>query len=243
MKMVMLSSLQESPAWPDDQMYALAAEDFRRIQAHLPTNILLLAAPVNNWMPDIDPVEQEIVQHAVLSRQAEYSTGRMLAARALMEMSTPVSAILRGPMNEPIWPVGIVGSITHTNDICLVAVATTKHMVGVGIDIEANRPEFDNLAHLILRPDERQATGIKFLPKKDVVRLIFGAKEALYKAIYGRANRFVDFQEVRIEFGPEAGRFTANAPNDQDLNALIRDGTGRYLFAENILFTIWLQES
>lgn len=243
MKMAMLSSSQACPVWPDDQTYALAAEDFWRIRALMPANVLVLAAPVDNWMEEIDPAEREIVRHAVFSRQAEFSTGRMLATRAVTEIGVPVSAILRGPMNEPIWPRGVVGSITHTKDVCLVVAAMTKHMVGLGIDVEANRPEVNDLAHLILRPDERQAIGSQLRTKKDAVKLAFGAKESLYKAIHGRINRFVDFQEVRIEFGPVAGEFTAVAPDDRDLDALLTAGTGRYLIAENVVFAVWYQKS
>ena len=241
MKFAMLSSSQESPAWPDDRTYVLGAEDFSRIRAQLPQEALLLAAPVNNWMDQINPAEQLLVQDAVSSRQSEFSTGRMLTARALREFGVPVAAILRGPMNEPIWPPGITGSITHTTDICMVAVAATRHLVGLGIDIEANRPEFDDIAHLILRPEERQLAAAQALPAKDAVRLVFGAKESLYKAVHGRARRFVDFQEVRIEFEPDSSSFVAIAPDDQNLDAIVEQGTGRYLVVDDIVFATWYQ--
>ena len=243
MKMTVLSSSRENPKWPNDREYALAAEDYWRIQAQIPPNVLLLAAPVSNWMEGIDADEQKIVRHAVQSRQAEFSTGRMLAAQALREIGAPVSPVLRGDMNEPIWPSGIVGSITLTNDICLVAVATTKQTLGLGIDIEASRPGIDGLAHLILRPDERQTTACHDMPTENAVRVAFCAKESLYKAIHGRARRFVDFQEVRVEFSPDVGKFTAIAPDDQDLDALVRHGSGRYLIADSCVFAIWYQES
>jgi 4'-phosphopantetheinyl transferase EntD len=243
MKTAVLSSSQGRPAWPDDQEYSLAAEEFWRIQTQLPSDVLLLAAPVDNWMDKIDPAEREIVRQAVPSRQAEFSTGRMLAAQALEEIGTPFSAILRGPMNEPVWPAGTVGSITHTREICLVAVATTKQTLGLGIDIEANCRDIDDLAHLILRPEERQTTASQDLPKKDAVRAVFCAKEALYKAIHGRARRFVDFQEVRVEFDPDTGNFTAIAPEDQNLDALVRQGSGRFLIADSTLFAVWHQKS
>jgi 4'-phosphopantetheinyl transferase EntD len=242
MKKAVLSSSQERPAWPGDQTHALAADDFRIIQALLPPSVLLLAAPVGSWMNEIESKEREIVQHAVRSRQNEFSTGRMLAAQALGELGAHASPVLRGSMNEPVWPTGVVGSITHTKDVCLVAVAKTKHLIGLGIDIEADRAEFANLAHLILRPEEAAATSRQTQSETASSRLAFCAKESVYKAIYNRANRFVDFQEVLVEIEPGAGFFTATAPDDHDLNALVSNGTGRYVVAGKLLFAAWYEQ-
>ncbi len=224
---------------PERRRIALSDDDVEGMRALLPREVVFLAAPVADWTNDIYPEERDIVHRAVPARQAEFSTGRLLAARACSQLGAPAGAILRGAMNEPLWPDGVTGSITHTSDICLVAVAPSNRVRGLGIDIEANQRNIDELARLILRPDERQTPVREPSPTEDRVRLVFGAKESLYKAIYARARRFIDFQEVRIDFGPGDDAFTAAAPDDQDLEALVMGGSGRYLAVENAVFTAW----
>jgi 4'-phosphopantetheinyl transferase EntD len=212
------------------------------MRALLPPSVVLLESPVGNHMDEIDLQEQALVSHAVRSRQNEFSTGRLLASQALRKLGALPMPVLCGPMNEPLWPPEVVGSITHTSDVCLVALANVASIRSIGIDIEADRAEFDNLAHLILRPEEVQATGKNTQSLTATTRLAFCAKESIYKAVSRRANRFIDFQEVLVNFEPDAGRFTATAPDDVELNALFDGGTGRYTLATNRLFAAWYEE-
>lgn len=218
---------------------ALSKDDVEKIRALLPASVLLLAAPVDDWMSAIHPEERAIVRGAVPVRQAEFSTGRMLAARGCRQLGASAAPILRGEMNEPLWPGGVTGSITHTRDFCLVAVAPSKTLPRLGIDLEASQRSVGKLARLILRPDEQQVADDLWSPPEDRVRLVFAAKESLYKAVHARAGRFIDFQEVRIDFGPGNDTFSATAPDDSDLNVLVKAGSGRYRVAENAVFTAW----
>lgn len=205
----------------------------------MPPEVLLLASPVRDWMAEIDPSEQVLVKNAVLRRRAEFSTGRLLASLALAELGLPPQPIARGPMNEPVWPEGVTGSITHTQEICMVALAANSEIQGIGIDLESRREEFKDIGRMILRPDEQSPTNAGIAPEIDSVRLVFSAKEALYKAVSARIGRFVDFQEVRTEFRAQTSRYTATAPEDPGLDALIRGGSGRIVETGDLVFAFW----
>ena len=53
------------------------------------------------------------IRGAGRSRRQEFTAARTCARQALRELGLPETAILRGEHREPLWPPGIVGSITH----------------------------------------------------------------------------------------------------------------------------------
>lgn len=234
-----LSSWQDDFHWPADAASALSLADFRQIRALIPENVLLLVSPVRNWLAEIDPVEQDFVKASVPQRQAEFATGRMLAALALDRFGRRIQPIGQGAVKEPVWPEGISGSITHTRKVCMVALAASSDYPGVGIDLESHRDEFEGIGRMILRPEETVPDPARRLPEIDAVRLVFSAKEAIYKAIYGRVGRFVDFHEVRTEIRAPTAHYTATAPEDPVLDRVIQGGTGRIIETGDLVFALW----
>jgi 4'-phosphopantetheinyl transferase EntD len=43
-------------------------------------------------------------------------------------------------------------------------------------------------------------------------RLLFAAKEAVYKAWFPRTRRWLDFDDVEVNFAPQSGQFLATLP-------------------------------
>lgn len=154
--------------------------------------------------PVVEPLPEEraAVVRAVSKRQNEYFATRHLARQALAEFDVPATAILNHPDRSPSWPDGIIGSLTHTDRWCGVAVARTGgDLIGLGIDMERLDSVSPEVARRILSERERQAaTDVE-------VALRFSAKEAYYKAIYPRVRRYVGFAEVEIELVPGARCF------------------------------------
>jgi 4'-phosphopantetheinyl transferase EntD len=234
-----LCSMQDSPNWEDDDTGSVSRGEFQVIKSLLPDNVLLLMATVGDWLDDIYEDERVLVENAVPRRQFEFATGRMLAAEGLRQFNIPAAAIPQGAMKEPIWPHGVMGSISHTTDVCMLAMASSNDYEGLGIDLETRPAEFSELERMILRQDERRHRESGGLDRDDRVRLVFSAKESVYKAIHAHVGRFVDFQEVRIELSRDQDRFTASAPDDPQLDALVGRGAGRFRITENFVFTIW----
>jgi len=199
---------------------------------------VILAAPVRNHMAELHASEKRCVDAAVDKRRAEFSTGRILAARALHLLDVPAQAILKGANNEPVWPAGTVGSITHSSQMCVVALAYDHVCDGIGLDVENCDAEVSNVAHLILRKDEltkevRQG-GAKY---DDSVRLAFSAKESVFKAVFAQMKRFIEFEEVSLKFDAARQTFSAAAPDDNRLNSLLTPGKGGYISFDNLLVT------
>lgn len=133
----------------------------------------------------------------VPKRLAEFRAGRFAARAALAELGLPPRALPAGPDRAPIWPLGVQGSITHSDALCL---AVAGRLPGIGVDLEPDLPLDPALRDLVLRPEEQGASDAE-------AKLIFSAKEAAYKAQYPHSRQVFDFQGLQIVLGD--GRFAA----------------------------------
>jgi 4'-phosphopantetheinyl transferase EntD len=169
------------------------------------------------------PAESAYIERAVERRRNEFSTGRWLARRALGALGLPPGAILRGAAGEPIWPAGVVGSITHSSSVCGVVVAFERHYRGVGLDLELSAAPSADLAHLILAAEEPAAYR-----EPHMLRLVFSAKEAVYKCVFPICRSFVDFLDVVIHLDPAHGTFSAMPAAGRNAPVELLQGSGIY---------------
>ena len=86
------------------------------------------------------PEEEAAIARAVPKRRREFATGRGCARAALNRLGEPPVPILRGPQGAPLWPAGVVGSITHCDGYRAAAVARTSDIATVGLDAEPDKP-------------------------------------------------------------------------------------------------------
>jgi 4'-phosphopantetheinyl transferase EntD len=181
------------------------------------------------------PEEEALLGEAVASRRAEFITARHCARQALRALGEPERPILRGPKREPLWPPGIVGSITHCTGYRAAAVARAAEVLTIGIDAEPHAPIPERVKHRILDDAERAwvasaPSGIHW------DRLIFSAKESVYKAWYPLAQTWLGFEDARIAIDPSAGVFHAKlliAPPP----GVPRAFDGRYLVEDRLVVT------
>jgi len=105
----------------------------------------------------------------------------------------------------PIWPGGLIGSITHCRDYCCAAVARSDRWSAIGIDAELLQPIEPRVREqIMLAAEQRHVDALdSSIPWEAVV---FSAKEALYKACYPLVRRWIDFHDVEVRLDP-AGRF------------------------------------
>jgi 4'-phosphopantetheinyl transferase EntD len=78
----------------------------------------------------------------------------------------------------------------------------------VGIDAEPDAPRPAGVLDLVALPAERAALSA-VPPQVSWDRLLFCAKESVYKAWYPLAGRWLGFEEAEVAVDPEAGTFTA----------------------------------
>lgn len=162
------------------------------------------------------PEERMFVASAVEQRRREFAAGRSLA-RSLLASFGKEAPLRREADGRPVWPPGIVGSITHCATLAAVAIAKADDCAGIGIDIEANRPLPPGVARLILGEQEQQwiRRSDPRLGAETLLR-VFCAKEALYKAIYPLA---------RCALPPQALIVERSARNDGFVARLAIEGT------------------
>jgi 4'-phosphopantetheinyl transferase EntD len=155
--------------------------------------------------------ESEFVASAVEKRRLEFSRGRQCARAALRRLGVADAPLLSGSQREPLWPTGVVGSITHTTGLCLAAVAWQSSYLGVGIDIEPAAPLERAIAERIATEGELHA--LKSLAPLLAARLIFSAKEAFYKCQFPLTRQFLGFFDVSIALEPQ-GEFAVELLTD-----------------------------
>lgn len=146
----------------------------------------------------------------VAARQAEFSAGRAAARAALATLAHPACAVPANTDRAPQWPVGIIGSITHSATACLAAVARAGSLRGIGLDLEPDEPLPEGLEAEILLPGERAWLATRSMAERGfLARLLFSAKEAAYKAQYPASGALFGFDAMQIDLASETGHFTA----------------------------------
>jgi 4'-phosphopantetheinyl transferase EntD len=155
---------------------------------------------------DLFPEEATVVARAVPKRRREFTTGRACARLALGRLGLPESAVGSGAHGEPLWPRGVVGSLTHCTGFTACAVARSDALTALGIDAEPDAPLPEGVREDVLHGREREevASGAW----RDVVhldRLVFSAKEAVYKAWFPLAGRRLGFEDVELDVRLDGG--------------------------------------
>jgi 4'-phosphopantetheinyl transferase EntD len=127
-----------------------------------------------------------------------------IASRGLLaQLGFPEHPIPKGASGAPVWPEGIIGSFAHDEEVAVAAVARAVDIPALGIDVEPAEPLPPDLNALVLTNRERAQ-----LPQGSWSgRLVFAAKEAVYKAIATLDGTLLDYQD--IETNLSAGRAEA----------------------------------
>ena len=153
------------------------------------------------------PAEEAIIARAVERRRREFTTARMCAHAALTKLGLTPVPILRGERNAPVWPAGVVGSITHCAGYRAAVVAHSRDLTAIGIDAEPNEPLPAGVLDAIALP--RELPQLARLPERVCWdRVLFCAKEAVFKVWYPLTARNLGFEEAHVEIAP-TGRFHA----------------------------------
>jgi 4'-phosphopantetheinyl transferase EntD len=196
-------------------------------------------------VPPCDSREARQVEHAVVARRLEFAAGRHCARRALLRMGIEGYSLLNGPDRAPIWPAGIVGSITHVGrardgycGYCAAGVARSTRVRAVGLDVEDDAPLDSDIVPLVTTMGERQLLESMNGPARNALaKLIFSAKECFYKAQYPLTRRFLEFDDVEIEIDTERRRFLASVRGAARIGHALARCEGAYAVADARVMT------
>ncbi|MFI5688955.1 4'-phosphopantetheinyl transferase [Streptomyces sp. NPDC051636] len=179
----------------------------------------LLAPPVVAVQAFTDPVdppmlfaeERALIARAVDSRRREFGTVRACARTALSGLEIAPVPILPGPQGAPAWPDGVVGSMTHCAGYRAAAVARATDLLTIGLDAEPHQPLPGSELDIVALPEERTRLSDLAARRPEICwdRLLFSAKESVYKAWFPLTNRWLDLEEASVTIDPDAGTFRA----------------------------------
>lgn len=142
-------------------------------------------------------------------RRKSFLLGRQAARQALTSLGQIPAPIPIGSSREPIWPVGVVGSITHTTEFGAAIVAPLKRTDGIGVDLEVRqRASARELDSTVLVPEELEwLAETDGEQRRQTVLRVFSAKECIYKAFFPRVRTFFGFDRATLI--PSRSGFTA----------------------------------
>jgi 4'-phosphopantetheinyl transferase EntD len=165
--------------------------------------------------------EAAAVAGAGAERRREFGTVRWCARKALRQLGVPAVPILPDGDRAPRWPVGVVGSLTHCAGYRAAVVARSGELRGVGIDAEPHAALPADVLDLVLRAEERARllTLAEADPGRHWDRIVFCAKEAVYKAWFPLTGRWLDFDDVSVTVdldGTFGARLLGTVPRDLD---------------------------
>ncbi|WP_031049476.1 4'-phosphopantetheinyl transferase family protein [Streptomyces sp. NRRL F-5650] len=147
------------------------------------------------------PEEEEFVARAVAKRRREFTVVRSCARRAMEKLGVPPQAVPTGERGAPRWPAGLAGSMTHCDGYGAAALVRLTDLASLGIDAEPDGPLPDGVLKTIALPAE--AARLRRLdetrPGVHWDRLLFSAKESVYKAWFPLTGQWLDFSEADIE--------------------------------------------
>ena len=212
------------------------------IERILPSRVAAVESFGDDPAAVLFPRERAAIARATESRRREFATARACARTAMTQLGLPAVAVPRGPRGAPQWPEGVTGSITHCVGYRAAAVALTRDVASLGVDAEPNEALPDRgMLELIALDQERARLGelAAVIPGISWDRLLFSAKESVYKAWFPLALSWLGFESADIVIDPREGTFTARllVPGPRVCGAPLTVLTGRWLADNGFLVT------
>jgi len=141
----------------------------------------------------------------------------------------------KAPAGYRIWPDGYTGSVTHKGPIVLSAVVETNRSKSLGIDVEFNHANNNELQHVM---DEEEMPS--YADAKPVELGVFSTKESVYKSYFPVVKDNLTFDDVCIDWvdtSPSVDYGIAKCPNSLEIKVQCR-------YAENwVISTAQLKDT
>jgi 4'-phosphopantetheinyl transferase EntD len=166
-------------------------------------------------------VAERRIEHVVGEterRRLEHLIGRDLSSHLMRRMAAAGDAPLgldapvgRGPQGEPVFPSGVVGSITHAAGLVAAAVASRRSgVLALGVDVQPAAQLTASVEELVGGPRElRSAPGLA--SRGLAASVLFSAKECVFKAWFPLTGSWLEFEDVEIRLRDD-GSFRVERP-------------------------------
>jgi 4'-phosphopantetheinyl transferase EntD len=138
--------------------------------------------------------KHSIASDVVAVRRAS-GAARIVCRQLLARLGYSGCAMPKGPSGAPIWPAGVTGSLAHDDRVAVAAVGMCRNIGAVGIDVEPAELLPPDLLELVASPQEL----LRICDDPYRGRLLFGAKEAVYKAVHPLDQMFLDHHDIQVD--------------------------------------------
>jgi 4'-phosphopantetheinyl transferase EntD len=190
------------------------------------------------------PQEEPLIARAVEKRRREFIGARHCARQAMSRLGVEPAPILKGDKGAPVWPRGVVGSLTHCDGYRGAVLGYSLQVRSLGIDAEPHDRLPDGVLDAVSLDVER--TWLASATDTDLHwdRVLFCAKEATYKAWFPLTGRWLGFEDAHITFerdesGATSGTFRSKllVPGDTSDGPPLTGFDGRWLVDDGLVLT------
>lgn len=193
-----------------------------------------------SW-PDVEP-SADVLPNAAAHRRKEYAGGRACALRALQVLGYSEAADLHGDADGvPVWPDGMLGSITHSKGLCAAVAGFINDLQIIGLDLERTDRLRAAAIKRVVHPNEADFV------QGDQLRasILFSLKEAFYKAQFPKWRTAGNFEDLALGLDLSAGTASVNFMSDRfDVELVQRANALRFRFAmvgDFVVSVCWLE--
>ncbi|WP_297453728.1 4'-phosphopantetheinyl transferase superfamily protein [uncultured Corynebacterium sp.] len=175
---------------------SVLADVHETLATHLPAGSQLVTAPnaerrfSEAELQQLRAAELNLSDRAVASRVRDFTRGRLAAHMALQQLGERAAeGIGTSASGAPLWPRGVVGSISHCDKAVAAVVAHDTRLQGIGIDVEVEQTLELGIVDAVLRADEARLDPL----------VQFSAKESMYKLWEPMVGQWLDFAEISVQ--------------------------------------------
>jgi 4'-phosphopantetheinyl transferase EntD len=193
----------------------------------------------------LHPLEEEALGEAISpKRRQDFTLGRAAARRALEGVGFPIaSPVLRGEHREPLWPVGVVGSISHSGGYGIAAVAWQRDIPALGVDIQQIEERYtDDLIARFADPDEFDWVRSDASRRTERAVKLFSAKESVFKALYPLGRVWFAFDVARLRPNADESTFAAEVSLPSLSHSTIHLSVGVSVHDGHVITGAWLAQ-
>ncbi|MEE2031034.1 4'-phosphopantetheinyl transferase Npt [Rhodococcus chondri] len=190
------------------------------------------------------PQEEPLIARAVEKRRREFVGARHCAREAMRRLGVDPAPVLKGERGAPVWPRGVVGSLTHCDGYRGAVLGYALQVRSLGIDAEPHDRLPDGVLDAVSLEPERDWLAGTAGAGVHWDRLLFCAKEATYKAWFPLTHRWLGFEDAHITFERDSfdavsGSFHSRllVPGDTLDGPPLAGFDGRWLVADGLVLT------
>ena len=178
------------------QRMSMLADVHETLASHLPAGSQLAITPnaerpfSDTELQQLRSAEWTLPDRAVPARVRDFTRGRLVAHEVLQRLGeSAAEGIGTSVGGAPLWPRGVVGSISHCDAAVAAVAARDNQLQGIGIDVEVEQSLEPGIARTVLRADEVHLDPL----------VQFSAKESTYKLWEPMVGQWLDFDEVSVQ--------------------------------------------